>query len=286
MTDASIHAPAGAAPSRWEGPAICWSAIFAGAFAALGLTIVLVVLGSAFGFGAMSPFADDGLSLTTIGVVTILWLIFTQIFASIAGGYLAGRMRRRWAIHQDEVFFRDSVHGFLTWAVASAFMFAVAGIAAAGGSAVAAAVTTAAVASEEDALAPPNVITDRLYRVAGGNPITLDSARDQAGRLVIRAIADEEAVTAEDRAWLTADVIEWTGMSDSEAEARVQLAFTEIAEAREAAKDEVDAARAASATLAIATALAMMIGAFVAAGAAVFGGRERDGLEDRLIRAP
>lgn len=286
MTDAPIHAPAGANPARWEGPAVSWSAVFAGAFAALGLTIVLVVLGSAFGFGAMSPFAEDGLSLTTIGVVTVIWLIFTQIFASIAGGYLAGRMRRRWTIHRDEVFFRDSVHGLLTWAVASAFMFAVAALAAAGGSAAATAVTAAAVASEDDALTPPVVITDRLYRLPGGNPITLDGAREQAGRLVIRAIADEEAVTAEDRAWLTADVIEWTGMSDSEAEARVQLAFTEIAEAREAARDEVDAARAASATLAIATALAMMIGAFVAAGAAVFGGRERDGLEDRLISAP
>ncbi len=286
MTDAPIHAPAGANPSRWEGPAISWSAVFAGAFAALGLTIVLVVLGSAFGFGAMSPFAEDGLSLAAIGVVTVLWLIFTQIFASIAGGYIAGRVRRRWAIHRDEVFFRDSVHGFLTWAVASAFMFAVAALAAAGGSAAATAVTAAAVSSDEETLAPPAVITDRLYRIPGGNPITLDTAREQAGRLVIRAIADEEAVTAEDRAWLTADVIEWTGMSDSEAEARVQLAFTEIAEAREAARDEVDAARAASATLAIATALAMMIGAFVAAGAAVFGGRERDGLEDRLISAP
>lgn len=286
MTDAPLHAPAGAAPARWEGLAISWSAIFAGAFAALGLTIVLVILGSAFGFGAMSPFAGDGLSLTTIGAVTILWLIFTQIFASIAGGYIAGRVRQRWAIHRDEVFFRDTVHGFLTWAVASAFMFAVAGLAAAGGSAAVTAVTAAAVASEEDVLSPPNVITDRLYRVPGGNPITLDSAREQAGRLVIRAIADEEAVTAEDRAWLTADVQEWTGMSDTEAEARVQLAFAEIAVAREEARDEVDATRAASATLAIATALAMMIGAFVACGAAVFGGRERDGLEDRLVSAP
>lgn len=286
MTDAPLHAPAGAAPARWEGLAISWSAVFAGAFAALGLTIVLVILGSAFGFGAMSPFAGDGLSLTTIGVVTILWLIFTQIFASIAGGYIAGRVRQRWAIHRDEVFFRDTVHGFLTWAVASAFMFAVAGLAAAGGSATVTAVTAAAVASEEDVLSPPNVITDRLYRVPGGNPITLDSAREQAGRLVIRAIADEEAVTAEDRAWLTADVQEWTGMSGTEAEARVQLAFAEIAVAREEARDEVDAARTASATLAIATALAMMIGAFVACGAAVFGGRERDGLEDRLISAP
>lgn len=287
MTDTSLHtSPASPSPARWEGPAISWSAVFAGAFAALGLTIVLVVLGSAFGFGAMSPFADDGLSLTTIGAVTIIWLIFTQIFASVAGGYIAGRVRRRWNIHRDEVFFRDTVHGFLTWAVASAFMFAAAGIAAVGGTAGATAVTAAAVSSGDDVMAPPNVITDRLYRIPGGNPITLDGAREQAGRLVIRSIADEEAMSPEDRAWLTADVIEWTGMSPTEAEGRVQLAMAEIALAREAARKEVDAARAASTTLAIATALAMMFGAFAAAMAAMFGGRERDGLEDRLISAP
>ncbi|MDP1555835.1 MAG: hypothetical protein Q8L84_10265, partial [Hyphomonas sp.] len=78
-------------PQRWEGSAISWSAVFAGAFAALGLSIVLVILGSAFGFGAMSPFAGDGLSAATIGTVTVLWLILTQIFASVAGGYIAGR---------------------------------------------------------------------------------------------------------------------------------------------------------------------------------------------------
>ena len=76
---------------------------------------------------------------------------------------------------------------------------------------------------------------------------------------------------------------ERTDIGVSDAEARVQNAFSQMDTARAEAREEVDAARAASATLAIATALAMMIGAFVACAAAVFGGRERDGLEDRLI---
>ena len=63
----------------------------------------------------MSPFAGDSLSITAIGTVTVLWLIFTQIFASVAGGYIAGRVRSRWSIHRDEVFFRDTVHRLLTW---------------------------------------------------------------------------------------------------------------------------------------------------------------------------
>ncbi|WP_439634306.1 hypothetical protein [Glycocaulis sp.] len=284
MTDAPIAAPVAATtPARWAGPAISWSAVFAGAFAAGGLTIILVILGSAFGFGAMSPFAGDGLSLTTISIVTIIWLIFTQILASVLGGYIAGRTRLRWSIHADEVFFRDSVHGFLTWAVATAFMFVVAGIAAGGGALGATAVTAAAVHSEEGAPAPATIITDRLYRAPGADPEALASARQEADRFVVRAIADPDSVTAEDRAWLVEDVAERTAIGVNEADARVQAAFAQMDAARAEARDEVDTARAASATLAIATALAMLFGAFVASAAAIFGGRERDGLEDRLI---
>ena len=36
------------------------------------------------------------------------------------GGYLAGRLRAKWvAVHGDKVYFRDTAHGFLAWAVAS-----------------------------------------------------------------------------------------------------------------------------------------------------------------------
>lgn len=69
-----------------------------------------------------------------------------------------------------------------------------------------------------------------------------------------------------------------------QADGRVQEAFNAIDTAHTQAREAVDAARAASATLAIATALALLIGAFSACAAAVFGGRERDGLEDRLLR--
>ena len=51
---------------------------------------------------------------------TIVWLTFTQLTASAMGGYLAGRLRTKWIeVHTDEVYFRDTAHGFLAWAVAS-----------------------------------------------------------------------------------------------------------------------------------------------------------------------
>lgn len=282
MSVSPLPAPQTATPARWSDAAISWSAVFAGAFAALGFTVVLVILGSAFGFGAMSPFAGDGLSPATIGVVTIIWLIFTQIFAALAGGYIAGRVRSRWSIHRDEVFFRDTVHGLLTWAVASALMFAAAALTAGVGTVAAATVTASAVQSEQGPPTPASLITDRLYRAPGINAQALTASRFEAERLVYQAIADEDSVRPEDRAWLVRDVAARTNIEISEADARVQLAFANIDTAREQAREDVDAARAASATLAVATALAMMIGAFVACGAAVFGGRERDGLEDTL----
>ncbi|MEX1251263.1 MAG: hypothetical protein WEA77_08735 [Hyphomonas sp.] len=280
MSAAPLLAPSPANPLRWEGHSICWSAIFAGALTALSLTVEMVVLGSAFGFGSMSPFAGDGLPIAAIGTAAILWLVLTQIFASVAGGYIAGRMRVRWSIHNDEVYFRDTVQGFLTRALASAALFAIAALAAAGSAIAATAVTSAAAVS--DAPGPSTLITDRLYRAPGANPELLAAARFEADRLVVRALADEEAVTAADRNWPETDVAEWAGVNAQEAQARVDAAFGEK-NARDEARGAVDGAHAATAALSIAAALAMMIGAFVAASASVYGGRERDRLEDTLV---
>ena len=39
------------------------------------------------------------------------------------GGYLTGRLRTKWVgIRTDEVFFRDTAHGFLAWALATVLM--------------------------------------------------------------------------------------------------------------------------------------------------------------------
>jgi hypothetical protein len=99
---------------------VSWGAILAGAFAAAALSFILIILGFGLGFSAVSPWSGSGASAETIGVSTIVWLAFTQIAASAIGGYLAGRLRVKWAaMHGDEVYFRDTAHGFLAWAVAS-----------------------------------------------------------------------------------------------------------------------------------------------------------------------
>jgi hypothetical protein len=99
---------------------ISWAAIFAGAAGAAALSLILVILGFGLGLSSVSPWANSGVSAGAIGVSTIVWLAFTQLAASGVGGYLAGRLRVRWSnVHTDEVYFRDTAHGFLAWAIAS-----------------------------------------------------------------------------------------------------------------------------------------------------------------------
>lgn len=100
--------------------AVSWSAVAAGAIGAAALSLILLMLGTGFGLSALTPWARESVSTSTLNFSTILWISITQLLASGLGGYLAGRLRTRWAdLHGDEVYFRDTVHGFLAWAVAT-----------------------------------------------------------------------------------------------------------------------------------------------------------------------
>jgi hypothetical protein len=100
--------------------AVSWGAIFAGAAAAAALSLILLMLGVGLGLSSVSPWSGEGISATALGVSTIAWIIVTQLMASGMGGYLAGRLRTRWTdTHIDEVYFRDTAHGFLAWALAT-----------------------------------------------------------------------------------------------------------------------------------------------------------------------
>jgi hypothetical protein len=117
--DAAAYLPDAVEPGA-RGSGVSWGAIFAGAAGAASLSLVLLLLGTGLGMSSVSPWSNQGASATTIGIATILWLSFTQLAASGLGGYLAGRLRTRWiGVHTDEVYFRDTAHGFLAWSVAT-----------------------------------------------------------------------------------------------------------------------------------------------------------------------
>lgn len=114
--------PAAAATPRagFEQSAVSWAAVLAGAVAAAALSLVLLLLGMGLGLSSVSPWAFEGVSAETFGWSTIAWLAFMAIASSGLGGYLTGRLRTRWVdLHGDETYFRDTAHGFLSWAVAT-----------------------------------------------------------------------------------------------------------------------------------------------------------------------
>ena len=119
--------PAGVVADENSGSqsAVSWAAIIGGALAAVAITLLLVALGSGIGLSSVSPWTALNPSATTFTLLAAVWLIIVQWLSSALGGYIAGRLRTKWAgLHTDEVFFRDTAHGFLAWALASVLVVA------------------------------------------------------------------------------------------------------------------------------------------------------------------
>ena len=117
-------APLGTVAIVEEGPAspsaVSWAAVIGGALIAVASTLLLVALGSGIGLSSVSPWSPANPSATTFTLLAAVWLIIVQWLSSGLGGYLAGRLRTKWVgLHTDEVFFRDTAHGFLAWALAT-----------------------------------------------------------------------------------------------------------------------------------------------------------------------
>jgi hypothetical protein len=244
---------------------IAWPPILGGAFAIAATSLILLALGSGFGLASVSPWPNSGASATTFTLMMAIWLIIAQWVASGLGGYLTGRLRTKWVgIHTHEVFFRDTAHGFLAWAVAAVVGVAVLALVA---SSVLSGVDhrAHAVASE----AAGGYYVDSLFRSdhSNANPIDQD-VRAETSRILAIGIRNG-GIPAADKTYLAQLVAARTGLSQANAEKRVDEVL-----AKE--KADVDAARKAGAYLSIFTAVSMLIGAFIAAAAAALGGRHRD----------
>jgi hypothetical protein len=269
-TDTTIVA-VDAAPAQTVST-VSWAAIVAGAVVAAAASVLLLALGSGFGLASVSPWAG-GASPVTFTVMTAIWLIVMQWIASGLGGYLTGRLRTRWiGTHAHEVFFRDTAHGFLSWALATvltAVLFSSAAIMATGAGVHAAAPE----AVSQQALAYD---TDQLFRSA--HPAATPSANDsraEAQRILAASVAGG-ALPTNDRAWLDQLIVTESGVSPAEADQRVQTVVDREQAAVAQAKQAADTARKAAAAFAIFTGLSMLIGALIASVAAALGGLQRD----------
>ena len=298
-----------------SGSAVAWAAILAGAAAAAALSLILLILGTGLGLSAMSPWAPAGATAATLGVSTILWITLTQVLASGLGGYLAGRLRTKWvSVHTDEVYFRDTAHGLLAWAVASLGTAALltsaigtiigsgvqAGASVVGGAAnvamtagAAGAATAGADAMRSDAgAAPMSYFVDALFRkdaaagtavasppTSGSADATPPAALPEVSRILMNSLRTG-ALPADDVRYVGQVVAQRTGQSQADAEKRVNDIYTrmqtKLRDAEATAREAADKARKASAYAALWLFVSLLIGAFVASLAATFGGRRRD----------
>jgi hypothetical protein len=296
--------------------AVSWGAIVAGAAAAASLSLILLILGVGLGLSSVSPWAHDGMSAATFGVSTIVWLTLTQLLASAMGGYLAGRLRTKWTeVNRDEVYFRDTAHGFLSWAVSSLVTAAlltsvigsivgsgvqagasvVGGVAGAASSAVGSAAASAGL-GQADASGPMSYFVDFLFRrdaaaaapTTGATGASVGTDTDQraavsdaaeVGRIFMN-VTWSEPLPTEDVRYVGQLVAQRTGLSQQDAERRVAEVYAKaqasVRDAEVAAREAADKARKASAYSALWLFVSLLVGAFVASLAATFGGRSRD----------
>jgi hypothetical protein len=254
---------------------ISWAAVLAGAIASCALTVVLLSLGAGLGFSVVSPWSNSGVSATTFEIGTGLYFIVMAMISSAVGGYLAGRLRNRWmGVESNEVLFRDTAHGFLAWALASvlgAILLASAATTLIGGA------TSGAVqaASASQTAGPMDLYVDTLLRP--NNPTADNTANANSGetrrelvRLFTADFRNGAEPSAADRSYLAKVVAARTGLSQADADKRVNDVIVQV-------KADLDKARKAAMKLAIWLTLSLFIGAFSAALAATEGGGLRDG---------
>lgn len=268
---------------------VSWGAVFAGAAVASAVTLALMVLGAGFGLSIVSPWPGSGVTAGTYAVTTAIGLVVIQWVSSGFGGYVTGRLRTRWVnVHTDEVAFRDTAHGFLTWCVATLFVAMVAGFvsygaASTGAQATATVASGAAQGAAEAAPAaapadPTGYAIDMLFRpvpdtqppaAANGDP------RPEVARILANAVAAGSLPPA-DKTYLAQLVAQRTGLSQADAEKRVDEMVAQVDAAAVKAREAADAARKAGLWTAFAAFLALLIGAFIAAVSASLGGHLRD----------
>lgn len=250
---------------------LSWAAVIGGGFVSAALSLILLALGAGLGLSSVSPWSNVGASAATITVAAVLWLIVMQAISSAMGGYLAGRLRTKWAsVHTDEVYFRDTAHGFLSWAVA--FVISAAFLTSAAASMVGSSSSAGAsgkVESESRAFDPNGYYIDTLFRSAGENAEANSSAnRGEVERIFANGLR-QGAIPSPDRSYLALLVAQKTGLNQVDADRRVSDVFGR-------AQAGADAIRKAVAHSMLWAFLALLVGAFCASFAATIGGRQRD----------
>lgn len=268
--------------------AVSWAAVIAGTVIGAALMGTLITGGAGLGLLMVSPWDTDGASGITIATGTVVWLLLTQIIAYGIAGYVTGRLRTKWTgPGSDEIYFRDTAHGFLVWALSfvvgmalfgSMVMSAVSGTAKVGTQAVSE--VAGQVAGSENTSFSMDYFTDALLRPdEPGMGIRSDDVRREVAVILGRSVAQGE-VSESDQAYLVSVVSRRAGISETEAQERLGQISEQAKKAADSleikAREAADDARKAAATFSLWAFASLLLGAFVASFAATIGGRARD----------
>jgi len=260
--------------------AVSWAAVFAGGVSAAAIAAILGIFGAGLGLAAVSPWRGEGVSVAGFTALAAVWLIVVQWVASFVGGYMAGRLRTKYvAVHTDEVFFRDTAHGFLAWALSVLFTVAALGAAGTGG----ASLGTKAAADAATTL-PNSYYTALLLRTPPGGgtvigttaPGVTDKELNDQAAVILAEYASQGAVPPDDQAYLAQLVTEKTGLDSADAQARVSDVLNREQADIVKTKQVADKARKAASGALLFGFVSLLIGGFIASVAGAVGGRLRD----------
>ena len=258
---------------------VSWGAILAGGFTAAAVTLIIVAFGVGAGLSVVSPWNGEGISATTASWAAGLFLVVVAMIASTFGGYITGRLRPGWDdVNVHERFFRDTAHGFVAWAFATVLTVTV--LAGAGTHLLAAtsagAITAAGAGAAQAASNSGDIYVDRLLRVGpqtdgrtSGPSADQTATRAELLRIIGPATLKGGDVSADDRTYAARLIAARTGISQTEADQRVNQTIAE-------AKDAADKARRAAAKFSLWIAVSLLAGAFSASLAAAEGGKLRN----------
>lgn len=288
---------------RQHEAAVSWGAVFAGGVGAAAFALILLTLGTGLGLTAISPWSSGPSNAKAFGFAAVVWICVTSLLTSGLGGYLAGRLRSRWlAVDADEIHFRDTAHGFLSWAVATLFTAAVltsavSGIARVGAQAAAASAAaggsvTMRTTQRGNAEATTNMwplgyFVDSLFRMPAGSSVAApataiggnEMAHAETARIFLNSAATGDQLSPEDTAYLSQLVAQRTGLTPEAAQARVVTTYTRLLQKMTAldaaAKNAANEARKVTIGASLWLFVSLLMGAFSASLMATHGGRVR-----------
>ena len=233
-----VLVPTGGTTQQEHHSYVDWAAIIGGILLASAISVLLLTFGSAVGLSFTNFRTFDGVAPIWVAIAAASWLLWVQISSFMAGGYLTGRLRRRFhdaTEHESDV--RDGAHGLLVWAGALTLgaVIAVSGV----GSAITAVGNVAATATEAASnvadgaasnIDPNAYFVDTLFRAPEGSTAPVSANTDyraEAGRILATGAMDG-TVSDADKAYLGQLVAANTGLPQDQATARVDQVMTAI----------------------------------------------------------